>query len=75
MITKMLKNTDLHRTVTAKAIVHQIFLFFIVDNIYYFTIKRFLAWVMCSSHASATTTCEQSRPKQEGKDQASNTYK
>ena len=30
----------------------------------------------CSSHASATTTCEQSRPKQaEGKDQASDTYK
>ena len=31
---------------------------------------------MCSSHASATATCEQRRPKQgEGKDQASNTYK
>jgi len=29
----------------------------------------------CSSHASATATCEQSRPKQEGKDQASDTYK
>jgi len=25
---------------------------------------------MCSSHASATTTCKQSRSKQEGKDQA-----
>jgi len=25
----------------------------------------------CSSHASATATCKQSRPKQEGKDQAS----
>jgi len=31
-----------------------------------------LGW--CSSHANATTTCEQSRPKQEGKDQASDTY-
>ena len=32
--------------------------------------------VMCSSHASATAACEQSRPKQgEGKDQASETYK
>jgi len=31
---------------------------------------------VCSSHASATATCEQSRPKQgEGKDQASDTYK
>jgi len=30
----------------------------------------------CSSHASATATCEQRRPKQgEGKDQASDTYK
>jgi len=30
----------------------------------------------CSSHASVTATCEQSRPKQgEGKDQASDTYK
>ena len=30
----------------------------------------------CSSHASATATCKQSRPKQgEGKDQASDTYK
>jgi len=29
----------------------------------------------CSSHASATAACEQSRPKQgEGKDQASDTY-
>jgi len=28
----------------------------------------------CSSHASATATCKQSRPKQEGKDQASDTY-
>jgi len=31
---------------------------------------------MCSSHASATATCEQRRPKQgEGKDQASGSYK
>jgi len=31
---------------------------------------------LCSSHASATTTCEQRWPKQgEGKDQASGTYK
>jgi len=31
---------------------------------------------VCSSHASATATCEQSWPKQgEGKDQASDTHK
>jgi len=31
---------------------------------------------LCSSHACATATCEQSRPKQgEGKDQESDTYK
>jgi len=30
----------------------------------------------CSSHASVTAACEQSRPKQgEGKDQTSDTYK
>jgi len=29
----------------------------------------------CSSHASATATCEQRRPKQKGKDQASDTFK
>jgi len=29
----------------------------------------------CSSHGSATATCEQSRPKQDGKDQANETYK
>jgi len=30
----------------------------------------------CSSHPSATATCEQRRPKQgEGQDQASDTYK
>jgi len=30
----------------------------------------------CSSHASVTATCKQSRPKQgEGKDQARDTYK
>jgi len=27
-----------------------------------------------SSHGSATATCEQSQPKQEGKDQASDSY-
>ena len=33
-------------------------------------------WVdKCSSHASATATCEQRRPKQEGKDQASDNHK
>ena len=33
-------------------------------------------YYLCSSHASATTTCEQRRPKKgEGKDQASDTYK
>jgi len=30
---------------------------------------------LCSSHASTTATCEQSRPRKEGKDQASSTYK
>jgi len=29
----------------------------------------------CSSHARATATCEQRRPKEEGKDQESDTYK
>jgi len=38
--------------------------------------KDFEEGKWCSSHASATATCEQSRPKQgEGKDQASDTYK
>jgi len=36
---------------------------------------RHLTPARCSSHASATATCEQRRPKQEGKDQASDTYK
>jgi len=38
-------------------------------------VKIFICWGQCSSHASATATCEQSRTKQEGKDQASDTYK
>jgi len=38
--------------------------------------KDFEEGKRCSSHASATTTCEQSRPKQgEEKDQASDTHK
>jgi len=37
--------------------------------------KDFEEGKWCSSHASVTATCEQRWPKQEGKDQASDTYK
>jgi len=37
--------------------------------------KDFEEGKWCSSHARATATCEQSRPKQEWKDQASDTHK
>jgi len=44
--------------------------------IFMLTLDRFNIRSWCSSHGSATATCEQSRPKQgERKDQASDTYK
>jgi len=46
---------------------------------FFFDFDYETCWIrrdFCSSHASATATCEQRRPKQgEGKDQGSNTYK
>jgi len=46
----------------------RLFLFIVVLVLLY-------KFYMNISHASETATCEQSRPKQEGKEQASNTYK